>query len=56
MTSLLATRSSTFASKVAAGVPSDVRTTEDSSYQQSGARVPQNERQRGSFTDHRIGA
>ena len=38
------------------GPPSGPSTSVDSSYQLSGARVPQNERQRGSLTDQRSGS
>ena len=55
ITSLRARRSSTSASKVSTGLPSGPSTSEDSWYQRSGARVPQNERQRGSDTDQRSG-
>ena len=55
ITSERAVRSSTFASDVAATRPSGPMTSEDSSYQLSGARAPQNDRQRTSDTDQRSG-
>ena len=55
MTSVRAVRSSMSASALDRG-SSGPSTSDDSSYQLSGARVPQNDRQRGSETDQRSGA
>src|ERR1035437_3061751 len=55
ITGLRWVRSSTSASWVGTRAPSGPSRSEDSSYQLTGARVPQNERARASVTDQRNG-
>ena len=53
---MISLRSSAVASCTATGAPSRSSSSDDSSYQTSGARVPQNERQRGSLALQRNGS